>query len=582
MARSGETPAAAPPAAVAPFELRDYRGKIHAWPGETRSAFTVVVMLGTDCPLVRLYAPRLAQLAAEFDARGVRFLGVNANRQDTLTKIGHWARQAGVSFPVLKDGDQRVMAAFGATRTPEVFLLDAQGRVRYHGRVDDQYGVGVQRRAPLRQDLRIALEQCLAGQEVSQPVTELAGCLIGRLPSGEPGGGVTYSNQIARLLEQRCVECHRAGQIGPFPLTNYDEVAGWADMIGEVVQQRRMPPWFADPAHGQFLNSARLSDEEVALIESWVTHGAPEGDRTLLPPPRQYVDGWRIDQPDLVVHMSQEPFVVQAEGVEDYQTFEVDPGFTEDRWIQAAEARPGNRSVVHHHLAYFVVPGEDRQIAQVKNQIAGYAPGTPPFVYPPGTALRIPKGAKILFQMHYTPVGTEQTDRSSLGLIFADPASVQHEVRNEIVGNIAIRIPPGASDYHLAAKRRFRREVTMINLAPHMHLRGRSFRFELELADGSREVLLDVPRYDFNWQLRYDLAEPRVLPAGSRLHCFAGYDNSADNPANPDPTAEVTFGEQTSDEMMFGVFQTVVPVQRPSAPEPGEERVGLRKQQAVR
>jgi hypothetical protein len=259
--------------------------------------------------------------------------------------------------------------------------------------------------------------------------------------------------------------------------------------------------------------------------------------------------------------MSDKPFDVAATGVVEYQYFEVDPGFKTDMWIKAAEARPGNRAVVHHHVAYFVPPGgESKGVEQVKNQIAGYAPGTPPFLFPDGVAMRIPAGSKIVFQMHYTPCGTPQQDRSCLGLIFADPATVKQAVRGEMVGNIGIHIPPGEADYHLDATRKIRRDTVVLNLAPHMHMRGKSYRFELEHPDGQREILLDVPHYDFNWQLRYDLVEPQVWHKGSKLHCYAVFDNSDANPLNPDPTREVTFGEQSWEEMMFGIFQVLEPV----------------------
>jgi hypothetical protein len=341
-------------------------------------------------------------------------------------------------------------------------------------------------------------------------------------------------------------------------LTNYDEVVGWADMIREVVDQRRMPPWLANPAYGHFANDCRLSEDQIDLIHRWVANGAPQGDPSDLPEPPKFVAGWRIPEPDLVLYMSDEAYKVQAEGVVDYQYYTVDPGFTEDVWIQAAEARPGNAAVVHHHVAYFVPPGAQvRGASQVERQIAGYAPGTPPFQFPTGTAMRIPAGSKIVFQMHYTPVGTEQLDRSYVGLVFADPKTVRRELRGQMCGNVTFRIPAGDPCYAVDASRTIRRDVLLLNLAPHMHLRGRSFRFELEHADGRREVLLDVPRYDFNWQLRYDLAEPLLLRKGSRLHCYATFDNSDDNPVNPDPKRDVTFGEQSWEEMMVGVYQTV-------------------------
>ncbi len=539
------------------LNLRDPQGRLHALEDYRQQPLVVVAFLGVECPLAKLYAPRLAELASEYARRGVAFWVVNSNLQDTPTEMAAFARQQGLEFPQLKDPDHQLADLLGATRTPQVFVLDAARVVQYAGRIDDQYSIGIQRRAPQRRDLAAALEDLLAQRTVKLPQTTAVGCLIGRSPRVPPTGDVTYCNQVARILNRRCVGCHRPGEVGPFPLTDFESASAWSEMIREVVSARRMPPWLADPAHGRFANDARLSDEELTQLIAWVEHGTPEGDRQQLPPPPTFAEGWQIAQPDRVFAMRDEPFEVQATGVEEYQSFAVDPGFTSDVWIQAAEARPGNRAVVHHHLAYFVPPGGDRQMSQVKHQIAGYAPGTPPFIYPPGTALRIPAGSQIVFQMHYTPNGTPQSDRSLLGLVLAKPGSVRREVRNEITGDINLHIPPGAAEYRLEASRKFRKDVLLLNLAPHMHLRGKAFRFELERPDGQRAVLLDVPRYDFNWQLRYDLAEPLLIPLGSRLHCFAVFDNSADNPHNPDPTVEVTFGEQTFNEMMFGVYQTL-------------------------
>ena len=541
------------------FDLRDSYGKAYRLDDFADSKLVVVAFLGTDCPLVKLYAPRLNELAAEYASRGVAFVGINSNRQDPITKIGAYARRHEISFPILKDPDNTIADQFGALRTPEVFVLDADRVVRYWGRIDDQYGVGVQRAEPTRRDLATALDELLAGQSVSQPITDAPGCLIGRLPRVEPHGDVTYSNQVSRILQQRCVNCHRPGEIGPFPLTTYDEVVGWSDMIREVVSEGRMPPWFADPAHGKYSNDARLTPTELEQLYAWIDHGSPEGDPADLPEPLVYAEGWQIPEPDAVFYMSDEPYTVQAEGVVDYQYFTVDPGFTEDKWVRIAEARPGNRAVVHHIIAFFQPPGGGDGLGASRGGVAGYAPGMPPARFPEGVAIRVPAGSKLVFQMHYTPVGTEQQDRSCVGMVFADPSEVRREADGGMAGNVSFRIPPGASDHPVTSRKRFRKDTLLLSLTPHMHVRGKSFRYELEYPDGRREVLLNVPRYDFNWQLRYDLAEPVLVPKGSELHCYATFDNSEDNPFNPDPTAEVRFGEQTWEEMMFGFYMAVDP-----------------------
>lgn len=550
---------------VADWKLVDYRGEERTLAELAGGKPTVVVFVGTECPLARLYGPRVAALAEEYGPKGVHFVGIDSNLQDSLTKVAAFARQCGIAFPILMDPDGRVADLFTATRSPEAFLLDGRRVICYHGRIDDQYGIGYQRASPQRRDLAVALDELLAGQSVSVSKTELAGCRIGRAPSIAPRGEVTYSRQIARIFARRCVECHRAGEIGPFPLTTYGEIKGWAPMIQEVVDEGRMPPWFAAPGHARFANDSRLAEDERTAILTWIENGIPEGDPADLPEPPRFASGWRIPEPDLVIPMSDRPVRLKANGAEGYKNFMVDPGFKQDVWVKAAEARPGNRAVVHHHLAYFVPPLGNRTMSQMLHQIAGYAPGTPPFRYPQGTAMRIPAGSKIHFQMHYTPIGTEQEDLSSVGIVFADPETVRYEVNNQMALNFDFKIPAGVANFPVEAKYRCGEDTILLNLAPHMHLRGKSFRFELVKPGGARQVLLDVPRYDFHWQLRYDLLEPMRLTKGSWIHCKAVFDNSAGNPNNPDPTRVVDFGEQTWEEMMVGVFQVL----KERNPEPG-------------
>lgn len=541
---------------VEEFTRRDFRGKTHALSDFSQSKLLVVAFLGCDCPLAKRYAPRLVGLAEEFEPRGVAFLGIDANCQDSMTELAAYARIHKIRFPLLKDTGNTLADAIGAERTPEVFVLD-QGRVvRYRGRIDDQFLVGRQRPEPTRRDLAAALEELLADQPVSVPETAAVGCHIGRVPERKPQGEVTYSNQIARLLQNRCIACHRPGQIAPFPLTSFDEVVGWAETIREVVQEERMPPWFANPAYGHFANDARLSDEEKRSLAAWVEGGCPEGDPAQLPEPRQFTDGWQIPEPDQVIYVQDKPVTVQAEGVVAYQYFVVDPGFTEDRWVKAAEARPDNRSVVHHIVVFFVAPGE-RLRGLNRGALIGYAPGMPPSRYPEGAALLVPAGARLVFQVHYTPNGSEQQDRSCVGLVFADPASVRERIQGGAAPNRFFEIPAGADNYEVKSEHRFKEAVRLLTLTPHMHLRGKSFRYEAEYPDGCREILLDIPHYDFNWQLRYHLAEPKLLPAGTRLLCTAHFDNSPNNLANPDPTKPVRWGDQTWEEMMIGYFSTL-------------------------
>jgi peroxiredoxin len=519
----------------------------------------VVVFLSADCPLTKLYAPRLLELRREFGARGIAFVGIFPNGHDSRAAVARFGRDHHIDFPLLIDAGGRVAGRFGALRTPEVFVLDRGRTVRYRGRIDDQYDTATHRARPGRRDLAEALEELLAGKPVSVPGTAAPGCLIARVAPEPAGRDVTYCRDVAPLLQKRCVACHRAGQVAPFALTSYRSAAGRAETIREVLEQGRMPPWHANPDHGRFANDARIPDSEKQIIFDWIDARCPEGNPADLPAPRSFPDGWTIPGPDAVASMA-EPFTVPAQGVVEYQFLEVDPGFREDRWVRAAEVRPGNRKVVHHCTVFLKPPGSSEPA--VVGALGSYCflawtPGAGPMVLPDGMAKLVPAGWRFLFVMHYTPVGSEQTDRTSLALTFADPKSVRKEVATQLMYDESLCIPPRAADHRVEQTWRVNRPVLLLTLFPHMHLRGKSFRYAVTYPDGSAEVLLDVPRYDFGWQERYELAEPKRLPAGSLLTCTAVYDNSADNPANPDPDATVRAGPQSWDEMFNGYFDVV-------------------------
>jgi peroxiredoxin len=543
---------------VEAFRLRDHRGAEHALAEFADRRLVVLAFVACECPLAKLYGPRLAELAREYEPRGVAFVGVNANQQDSATAVGRYAKAHGIAFPVLKDVGNVLADRLGAQRTPEVFVLDAERVVRYAGRIDDQYGVGFARPRAGRRDLASALDELLAAKPVSVVRTVAPGCFIGRVRKASASGEVTYAGHVAPVLQRHCVVCHRAGQIAPFALTSYDEVAGWTATIEEVVREGRMPPWHADPKYGRFANDARLPEEEKKLILDWIRDGAPPGDPKDLPAPAAFAEGWRIPKPDAVFTMPK-PFRVPAQGDVPYQFVAIDPGFSEDKWVRAVEVRPGCRSVVHHVLVFVQAPGGDRrrQGDFASRWIAAMAPGSPPQVYPEGTAKLVPAGSRFLFQIHYTPDGSPKEDQTCMGLVFADPKSVRQEVTTEMAAEGDFEIPPGHPNYQVEATHTLREESVLLDMLPHTHLRGKAFRYEAIYPGGEREVLLDLPRYDFNWQNRYVLAEPKTLPKGTRIHCTAHYDNSRDNRSNPDPAAAVRWGDQTWEEMMIGYFSVM-------------------------
>jgi len=540
------------------LQLADYRGKDFALADLASSKAVVVAFVGVECPLVAHYASRLQSLAGQYADKGVAVVAIDSNQQDSLTELAAFARKHKLEIPLLKDPGNRVADAFGAERTPEVYLLDDERRVVYHGRIDDQFTYGKQRPKADKAYLTTALDQLLAGEKISTAHAEPVGCHIGRVLTAKTDSDVTYSKQIARIFQDRCVNCHRPGEIGPFSLTSYDEAVGWAEMIDEVVQEQRMPPWHANPAHGKFRNDARLSDEEKDQIKRWVAAGAPEGDKKNLPPPREYTVGWQIGEPDKIVYMGEKPYSVPATGEVRYQYFVVDPGFTEDKWVQLAECRPGNRAVVHHIIVAVIPPDKLRQRLSgedfASNWLTATAPGARPLMLPEGLAKYVPAGSRLVFQLHYTPNGTAQEDRSCVGFKFADPKTVKKVVGTDKAANPGFRIPPGADNHKVEAFHRFDRDMLMLAMFPHMHLRGKAFRYTATYPDGQNEILLDVPHYDFGWQNSYEFVEAKRMPKGTRLHCEAWFDNSEANLANPDPTVTVRWGDQTWEEMMIGYF----------------------------
>lgn len=556
---------------IANFKLRDFRGNWHELDNYRDKQAIVVVFLGTECPLVKLYAPRLEALHQELQKSQAMVIGINANRHDSISEITRFADQNKITFPILKDVGNVVADAFGATRTPEAFVLDQTRTIRYQGRIDDQYGVGVTRQKANRLDLEEAVREVLAGKEVRKPFAQPVGCLIGRVRRQEPTGTITYANQVSRILQARCVECHRTGQVAPFALTEYDEVVGWADMIAEVIEEQIMPPWHANPEYGNFSNSCQMTEQEKETIYAWIENGMPKGDPKDLPEPLPYADGWRIPEPDLVISLPEEftilpegeldPKTGKPTGQIDYKYFVAEHEFTEDKWVQAAEAKPGNPAVVHHIIVFVKPPGEGKKVhgELSSDWLVATAPGAMPLRLPEGMAKRIPKGSKLVFQLHYTPNGTEQVDRSSVGIVFADPKTVKKEVATDKVLRGDFLIPAGADNHRVEASKTFRRDVLLLALFPHMHLRGKSFRYVAEYPDGRpEEILLDIPRYDFKWQNSYIFAEPKLLPKGTTLRCIAHYDNSKENPANPNPDVDVRWGDQTWEEMMIGYFDMVL------------------------
>lgn len=437
-----------------------------------------------------------------------------------------------------------------------------------------------------------------------------AALLVSALAS-ELRAEVTYSRDVAPILFQKCTGCHHPNDLAPMSLLDYKSARPWAKAIREAIVVKKMPPWFADPAIGHFSNDPSLNESEKHTIIEWVDQGAKEGDPSDLPPTPSYADGWRIGKPDAVIQMAQE-YQLKTTLRDEYMYFTVPTNFSQGHWVQAVELRPGNRKVVHHAHVSIVAPKESKPASDVRKgpsfadylfhtsdglrhmkvdspvvndacayagpeinglriagegALASYLPGMPPDSYPEDAAKWIPAGAEIRFQIHYHNESTSKepvTDRTSVGFIFS-PAPPRHPLRRLDVDNDFFAISPGEGSQEVRQCATFDSDSLLLSLTPHMHFLGKDARFDIQRPGQPSETLLFVPRYDFNWQLKYKLQDPVFVPKGSRLIITFHYDNSPNNPSDPNPRRTVRWGEPSEEEMMSGWIDYI------EAP-PGEPR----------
>jgi peroxiredoxin len=556
------------------FQLLDQNGESHELHRQKWARAVVLFVTGNGCPIARQSVAELQSLRKEWGPQGVVFWMLNANPQDDDVAVRREASEFHIDFPILLDRAQAVAEAFGIRRTAEVLAIDPKDwTVFYRGAIDDRLGYGNQKPEAEHHFLADALREFAAGKPVTRTRSDVRGCVI-TFPAGE---AVTYTHDVAPILDRHCVGCHSAGNIGPFAMADYEKVKGWAGMIREVLLERRMPPWPADPHVGQFQNPRGLEASETRTLLHWIAAGTPrgEGEDPLAAHPRPAPEPWPLGKPDVVVSMPS-PFQVPATGVVPYQYFQVSSPLTEDVWLKAAVVKPGNLKVLHHALIFVRYPEalksiEPKQNAGTAGFFTGYVPGTAAVPFPEGTGKFLPKGTEFVFQMHYAPTGKPESDRTEIGLYLL-PSKPKWELRTRAVTQTELLLSPGDSNHVVQASYKFRREAVLHDVSPHMHVRGASFKYELRYPDGRSELLLSVPRWDFNWQALYRLKEPKTVPAGAELICSGSFDNSASNPANPDPKAWVIFGEQTTDEMFIGYYNIAVPPLEPVARAPKRER----------
>jgi mono/diheme cytochrome c family protein len=542
----------------------DLSGQGHRLSAYKASKGLVLALTSSTCPVSKRTLPSLVALDASMQAQGLTLILVNPYASETPADIQAQLKAAGYHGLYVHDKDMTLCRALGARTTTEVFLLDATRTLLYRGALDDQYGTNYNREAPQHTFLKDAVADFLAGRAVTTGATSAPGCELdlGPKPTATPTQ-VTYYRDVARILQQNCVGCHHGGGIAPFALDSLTGVKDRTKVIRRVVSQGLMPPWFAAPeAPGKpnpWANDCSLSEKDKADLLAWIdSPDRPLGDPADAPRRLVYPTEWSIGQPDLIIPLSK-AYDIKATGYMPYQRDVVQTTLTEDKWISAFEILPSARDVVHHVIV--TVHEKNEKVADTESYWAAYVPGNGSHTFPEGFARKLPAGAKLSFQIHYTPNGTATKERLRLGLVYAKTPP-RYEMRTVAVPNIFLKIPPGAANHVETVTRPVPVDLPVTSLLAHMHVRGKAFKFELTTPDGKTETLLDLPNYDFNWQLRYDLKQPRVLPRGSTVKLTAVFDNSADNKSNPDPTKLVRWGPQTYDEMMIGYFEYFVPVNR--------------------
>jgi thiol-disulfide isomerase/thioredoxin/mono/diheme cytochrome c family protein len=570
---------------VADASGTDLNGKAVSWRTGRGEKLTVIALTSVTCPLCKKFAPSLAGIEAAYASRGVKFVYVNVSGTDTEGEMREQVKDQGFKGLYLNDADRALAAMLHAKTTTEGFVVDAGNTLVYRGAVSDQYGVGFSHNAPRQRFLEAALDAALAGKSPTISATSSPGCAI-ELPAEAAAPqppAITYTKDIARIIQNNCIECHRSGGVAPFSLETFEAVSRRASMIRTVTQEGIMPPWFAaphkddegNPLESPWANDRSLSQAEKDAIAAWVAAGKPKGDDKDLPLPRTFTQsGWTIGTPDAIFQIP-EPIAIKAEGTMPYQNVMVPTRLTEDKWVRAMQIVPTDKSVVHHVLVFVLPeaalndPALRRQSAidESRGYWAAYVPGNDSVVFPDGMAKRLPKGAVLMFQIHYTPNGKATKDQIKIGVVYGTEAP-KHIVRTAAVADRRIEIPPGANNHEETASVRLPADARLLAFMPHMHVRGKAYRYELQRPGESEpSIVLDIPRYDFNWQLRYTLREPLDAPTGATLIGTAWYDNSAENPANPDPTKTVRWGPQTDDEMMLGYVEYYLVNEDPAHPE---------------
>jgi len=547
------------PVPIDNFRLLDHSGKSHELFYYDDASAIVIMVHGNGCPIVRNALPDFSALKSGFDNKNIRFFLLNSNLQDTRQSIAKEAEEWGITIPILVDESQLIGESLDLTRTAEILIIDPKtASIIYRGPLSNRVGYEVQKEQATQEYAADALQALLAGKKVLAADQATKGCLINfphkDISTNEP---ISYVNDVAPILLNRCIRCHRDDGVAPWSMSSYDMVRGFGPMIREVVRLNRMPPWGADPHVGSWSNDFGLTVDEKKTLVHWIESGAIKDDGvdplTVYEPPK---NEWELGEPDLIIDVP--PFKVPATGLVEYQYPSLKNPLNKDVWVRAVSIKPGDPKAIHHMYAGVSLETLGGYIPQKHSRLMeGYlmlwTPGNNYAELPSETAIHLPKDAIINFEIHYTPYGKASTDNTQMALYFTDepPKNILRysEVRNEF-----LLIPSFDGDYLAQSYHWFDRDATLHMLLPHSHYRGETAKYLLEYPNGEMKELLSVPKYNFNWQLGYHFEEPLAVPAGSRLIYQAAYDNSIYNPNNPDPSRDVPWGYQSADEMLFGPF----------------------------
>ncbi|QDT29316.1 hypothetical protein Enr10x_46670 [Gimesia panareensis] len=539
--------------AVGPLQFKDIRYLTRSLADfQNRKAF-VIVACNTTCPLVKRYLPQLKRLEQEYRPQGVQFIALHTGPYESIREIAEYGIEHEIPFPSVQDIQGKSVAALGLERTPEVVVLDEQYRLRYRGRIDNQYRIGGSLPRATQENLVEALNAVLKSEPVKVTETNVDGCSITAHAVREPDTSLTYYKDIQPLIQKHCVDCHRPGTEAPFALTTLDEVRNNGAMLAEVVADQRMPPWYGGTAHAEFANQRSMSRKERTRVADWVATGMTAGTEPAdLKPSLAQTDSskWLIGQPDLKISML-ETHTLPADGYIPYRYTILPYVFPEDTWVSSIEIKPDNPEVVHHcNMAAVTLTKKWDE----SNFITGKVPGSGPTMLPEGLGILIPKGSALALQIHYTSTGKPEQCRISVGFKYVQ-GKVQKRYRFLIIKNNKFRIPPEAPHHQVSNSKTLKRDAHGIGLFAHMHLRGKDLSFLAHYPEGKQETLLVIPNYSFDWQIGYLWKNQRhFFPQGTRIEAIAHYDNSAFNPFNPDPSATVREGPQTYHEMMYAFF----------------------------